>query len=149
MGERGKMQVQILGPLQVVHDGHEVDIGAASQRRLLARLAVASPEAVPAERLAEDLEVSPGGLRTAVSRLRKTAGDTVVTQPPGYKLTAALDRAPFETQLAQALQAVELEQHHKPESRTKTRREERENGKRGGGRRSGNVSEEQNTGLKM
>jgi DNA-binding SARP family transcriptional activator len=105
VGERGHVQVQILGPLQVFDDGHEVDIGAASQRRLLARLAVASPETVSAERLLEDLEVSPGGLRTAISRLRKTLGDTLVTEAPGYKLTAGLDSAPFEAQLAQALQA--------------------------------------------
>ena len=99
------MQVRILGPLQVFDDGHEVDIGAASQRRLLARLAVASPETVPAERLAEDLSLSPGGLRTAISRLRKALGDTLVTQAPGYKLSADLDSTEFEAQLAQALQA--------------------------------------------
>ena len=42
---------------------------------------------VSADSLAEQLELSPGALRTSVSRLRRVVGfDVLVTAPPGYAL---------------------------------------------------------------
>ena len=105
------MEIQILGPLRVRDDGSELVVGASALRRLVTRLAVSAPEGVSADRLAEDLGLSPGGLRTAVSRLRKIVGDSVVTEPPGYALSGGrVDAAQFETMVAQALETAPAEQ---------------------------------------
>ena len=62
---------------------------------------------VSADSLAEHLEVSPGALRTTISRLRRILGsDTLVSVPPGYELRAdAVDARSFEDCLARAAEA--------------------------------------------
>ena len=71
--------VRVLGPIQVVTtSGLALDLPSASQRRLLARLAVDAPRALRVDLLCDVLAVSPGALRTIVSRLRKGFGDTIV-----------------------------------------------------------------------
>ena len=71
--------VRVLGPIQVVTaSGRALDLPSASQRRLLARLAVDAPRALRVDLLCDLLAVSPGALRTIVSRLRKGFGDTIV-----------------------------------------------------------------------
>ena len=73
--ERGPSVVRVLGPIQVLGaTGGAIELASASQRRLLAVLAVHAPHAVRAERLAAVLDLSPSGLRTSVTRLRRALG---------------------------------------------------------------------------
>lgn len=100
------MEFQILGPLRVVDDGSELVLGATSLRRLVARLAVAAPDVVSADRLAEDLGLSEGALRTTISRLRKIVGDSVATEAPGYAIrNGEVDATRFQTGVRDALDA--------------------------------------------
>ncbi|HEY0998885.1 MAG TPA: BTAD domain-containing putative transcriptional regulator, partial [Streptosporangiaceae bacterium] len=94
--------VRVLGPVQVVTaSGRAVDLPSVSQRRLLARLAVDAPRALRVDLLCDVLGVSPGALRTTVSRLRKGFGDTAVIASQGrYRLAVPVDAALFTTSLA-------------------------------------------------
>ena len=96
--------VRVLGPIQVVTtSGLALDLPSASQRRLLARLAVDAPRALRVDLLCDVLAVSPGAMRTIVSRLRKGFGDTIVVASQGrYRLAAPVDAALFATLLSQA-----------------------------------------------
>ena len=96
--------VRVLGPIQVVTtSGLALDLPSASQRRLLARLAVDAPRALRVDLLCDVLAVSPGALRTIVSRLRRGFGDTIVVASQGrYRLAAPVDAALFATLLSQA-----------------------------------------------
>src|SRR5260370_5573698 len=95
--------VRVLGPIQVVTiAGLALDLRSASQRRLLAGLAVEAPRALRVDLLCDVLAVSPGALRTIVSRLRKGFGDTIVVASQGrYRLAAPVDAALFATLLSQ------------------------------------------------
>src|SRR3984957_8619550 len=96
--------VRVLGPIQVVTtSGLALDLPSASQRRLLARLAVAAPRALRVDLLCDVLAVSPGALRTIVSRLRRGFGDAIVEASQGrYRLGAPVDATLFATLLSQA-----------------------------------------------
>ena len=95
--------VRVLGPIQVVTtSGRVFDLPSASQRRLLARLAVDAPAALRVDLLCDVLEVSPGALRTIVSRLRKGFGGTTIVASQGrYRLAAPVDAALFTASLSQ------------------------------------------------
>ena len=82
------MKLHVLGPIEAVNAaGERVDLGGPTQRRLAAMLAVKAGQVVSSERLGETLGLSPGGVRTAVRRLRQVLGpDAVETVPPGYVL---------------------------------------------------------------
>ncbi len=101
------MEFKVLGSLQVVgQDGVPIDLSSASQRRLVCLLLVRGA-VVSADSLAEHLGISPGALRTTVSRLRRLLGfGTLARVPPGYELRAdALDAREFEDCLARAVEA--------------------------------------------
>ena len=95
--------VRVLGPIQVVtSSGRALDLPSASQRRLLARLALDAPRALRVDLLCDVLAVSPGALRTIVSRLRKGFGGTTVVAAQGrYRLAAPVDAALFTASLSQ------------------------------------------------
>src|ERR1700730_14111220 len=95
--------VRVLGPVQVVTtSGSTLDLPSASQRRLLARLAVDAPRALRADLLCRVLEVSPGALRTILSRLRRGFGDNTIGASQGrYRLAVPVDAALFTTKLSQ------------------------------------------------
>src|SRR5271154_6732443 len=95
--------VRVLGPIQVVTtSGLALDLPSASQRRLLARLAVDAPRALRVDLLCDVLAVSPGALRTIVSRLRKGFGDTAVIASQGrYRLAVPVDAVLFTTMLSE------------------------------------------------
>ena len=93
--------IGVLGPVQVVTSGVTSSLPGVTQRRLLAILSLHAPEPVRTERLAELLEVSPSGLRTTVTRLRRLLGDDAVTSTAGgYRLTADVDAHVFCKELA-------------------------------------------------
>ena len=96
------MEFRVLGSLQVIGpNAIPIDLTSTSQRRLVCLLLVRA-SVVSADSLAEHLEVSPGALRTTVSRLRRLLGSgTLVSVPPGYELRAdAVDARKFEDCLA-------------------------------------------------
>ncbi len=91
----GELTVRVLGPVQLIGvDGELVDLPSASQRRLLAALALHASTPVRAEWLCGVLDVTPGALRTSVSRLRRAVGDgRLQTTIGGYRLDAPVDAA--------------------------------------------------------
>jgi DNA-binding SARP family transcriptional activator/tetratricopeptide (TPR) repeat protein len=106
----GAMEFRILGPLEVLDEGHTVDVGAAKQRALLAVLLLNANRVVSSDRLIEALwgERAPGtaqkALQVYVSQLRKALGrDRILTRAPGYEIRVEegeLDLDRFETLVA-------------------------------------------------
>lgn len=112
MGAR--LEISILGPLEVTRDGSSVVLPAGMQRALLALLAVSVNQVVPRERIVDQLwgdrppETAATSLHGLVSQLRKALeperhpgdpGTVIRTRPPGYELALppeALDAARFE-----------------------------------------------------
>jgi DNA-binding SARP family transcriptional activator len=95
--------VRILGAVRFVSsDGVAVDLPSASQRRLLAALALAAGATVRAEQLGDLLDLSPGALRTTVSRLRSRLGVEIIhTDAVGYCVTCPVDATMFTALLAE------------------------------------------------
>lgn len=111
MGRR--LEIRILGPLEVTDGTSVLELAGFRQRALLARLAVAANRVVAVDSLIDELWGSqpPPGARQALqaqaSRLRKVLGDPdrLVARAPGYILRLSpdeLDAARFEALLAQA-----------------------------------------------
>jgi DNA-binding SARP family transcriptional activator/tetratricopeptide (TPR) repeat protein len=87
----------------VAVDGSAIDLPSASQRRLLAILALHSPRRLRSEWLADVLGISPGALRTSVSRLRTAIGATVLqTASTGYSVVTDVDVLQFSEAVAGA-----------------------------------------------
>ena len=87
------MEFRVLGPVEVLQDGHELPLGGPKQRVLLALLLLDANEPVSRDRLIDGLwgERPPPSaghtLDTSVSRMRKTLGKgRLVTRTPGYLL---------------------------------------------------------------
>jgi DNA-binding SARP family transcriptional activator len=84
---------RILGPLEVAHDDGLVELPGARQRALLTVLLLHAGEVVSGDRLLDEVwgEDQPtagiAALRVRISQLRRalgTAGEVLVTRPPGY-----------------------------------------------------------------
>lgn len=101
------MQVGFLGPLEVVVDGHVVDIGGARLRALLIRLALDAGRTVSVDALSDALwphnvpADRANALQTLVSRLRRALSGTSALRfvPGGYSLDLppeAVDALRFE-----------------------------------------------------
>jgi DNA-binding SARP family transcriptional activator len=87
-----RAEVRVLGPVDVAGPDGVVGLPSASQRRLLAALAVHAPDPVRSEWLAWVLGISPGALRKIVARVRSAVGaDLIVTTATGYRLDAPVD----------------------------------------------------------
>ena len=88
--------------------GRVVDLPSVSQRRLLGVLALHSRRSLRVEWLADTVGVSPGALRTTMSRLRKVLGeDGVATTATGYRLDVDVDAELFLSEIeAGALDAA-------------------------------------------
>ena len=87
------MEFRVLGPVEVLQDGHELPLGGPKQRALLALLLLDANKPVSRDRLIDGLwgERPPPSARhtldTSVSRMRKTLGEgRLVTRKPGYLL---------------------------------------------------------------
>src|SRR5262245_54193980 len=104
---------RILGPLEVVAGDRLLTPRGRKQRALLALLLLHPNEVVPSERLIDEIwgEEAPASglsaLHVRVSQLRRaldSAGEVLVTRPPGYLLRAdeeRLDSRRFERRLAE------------------------------------------------
>ncbi|MFN8023724.1 MAG: BTAD domain-containing putative transcriptional regulator [Acidimicrobiales bacterium] len=102
-GASAVSHVRVLGPVGVVAtDGTWCELPSASQRRLLAVLALQAGRSVRAESLGELLGLGPGALRKVVSRVRAVVGDTLHTSATGYRLEAAVDAHRFAEVVAAA-----------------------------------------------
>ena len=95
--ERTMASVRLLGAVcAVASDGSLIDLPSASQRRLLAILALHSPRRLRSEWLADTLEISPGALRTSVSRVRATIGSAMLEKAStGYAFVGDVDALLF------------------------------------------------------
>ncbi|MEA3511180.1 MAG: BTAD domain-containing putative transcriptional regulator, partial [Actinomycetota bacterium] len=94
------MDVRILGGLEVLRDGVEIDLGPPRQRALLARLLINPGETVTSDRLVEDLwpgdvpDTARHALHVYVSKLRGTLGpdrDRLIRRDTGYRLSIEPD----------------------------------------------------------
>ena len=101
------MEIQVLGPLDVVIDGRSVELPSAKARLVLAALVVRANEVVSTDRLFEVLwgaqppDSAANTLQTYVAHLRgalepdrarRKVGQVLVTRQPGYLLAIEPDR---------------------------------------------------------
>ena len=108
---RPRLEIRVLGPVEIAWDGRAVDIGGAKARALVARLLIDRGLVVSVDRLVDslwgehDARGSRLALRSTISRVRKrlqAAGATdelIVTRAPGYLLEVpaeVTDAARFE-----------------------------------------------------
>ncbi len=87
------MEFRILGPLEVIANGHALDLGGQKQRALFAVLLLHANEVVSSDRLIEALweqeppDTAQKALQVYVSQLRKLVGrERLETKAPGYLL---------------------------------------------------------------
>ncbi|KQY60209.1 hypothetical protein ASD11_12125 [Aeromicrobium sp. Root495] len=90
------MRVEVLGPVRVLADGREIDLGGARNRALVGRLALADGRAVPASTLIDDLwgddlpADAANALQSVVSRTRRRLPDgALVSTASGYVLSTS------------------------------------------------------------
>ncbi len=96
-------RILLLGSIRAVTDNeHSIEPPSASQRRLLALLAINAGRTLRPDYLAEILGISGGALRSTVSRLRKLTGPTaLITGAAGYQINADVDAATFTALVSQ------------------------------------------------
>jgi DNA-binding SARP family transcriptional activator/ABC-type branched-subunit amino acid transport system substrate-binding protein len=115
------MDVCILGPLEVLHDGRPVTLGGGRQRALLALLVVERNHPVSGDRIVEELwngdapATAAKVVQNLVSQLRRDlpADDLLRTRGRGYELALpdeALDAARFERLLDEGRRALAADQ---------------------------------------
>jgi predicted ATPase/DNA-binding SARP family transcriptional activator/class 3 adenylate cyclase len=107
------VEFRVLGPLEVLDQGHLVELRGRRQRALLACLLLHANEVVSTERLLEDLwpgAHDAGRVQVAVSRVRKDVGEgRLLTRPPGYVLRVEpgeCDRDAFEALVTEGRAAL-------------------------------------------
>lgn len=93
-----RLQVAILGPVEVFHAGGRVTLTGSKLQALVALLALGAPHATSGERLIDELwgESPPGNptnaLHAQISHIRRLLGrDAVVRQGAGYRLDVDSD----------------------------------------------------------
>jgi predicted ATPase/DNA-binding SARP family transcriptional activator len=104
----GQVQVRVLGPVQVVVGGDEVELGGPRSRALVARLALDAGRAVSTAALIKDLwgddlpADATNALQSVVSRTRRhLPAGSLQSTPAGYVLQADVDVAEFHRLVAQ------------------------------------------------
>jgi DNA-binding SARP family transcriptional activator len=117
------VRIDVLGPIQVTADGRGMPLVGQRQRALLAALTLELGKVVPVDRLVDILwDADPPAsarikVQAHISTLRQAIGQgtgpgdgPVLTQPPGYVLSAEgveLDLAEFDVLIAQATGAAQ------------------------------------------
>ncbi|GAB3692773.1 AfsR/SARP family transcriptional regulator [Nocardiopsis oceani] len=112
------MRIGVLGPLRVVADGRDTDVGGARLRVLLTRLALGVGDVVPPPALTEALWPYEGpakpdsALHSLISRLRRALPEPTVlrSEPTGYRLALpadSVDAVRFERLAAQGHRALQ------------------------------------------
>jgi DNA-binding SARP family transcriptional activator/ATP/maltotriose-dependent transcriptional regulator MalT len=94
-----KVEIGLLGPIEVVREGEAVALGGQKPRALLAMLALEPGRVVSVDALVEALwpgdppDTAGHAIQVYVSQLRKVLGaDTLVTRAPGYVLDVDAER---------------------------------------------------------
>lgn len=102
--------ITVLGPIAAtLSDGARFEPPSESQRKLLALLAIRAGRAVASDTICDLFELTPGAVRTTVSRLRKALGEVVVTEVQGYALHAETDVQLFQRLVSTAKTASSSE----------------------------------------
>ncbi|MEH1016599.1 BTAD domain-containing putative transcriptional regulator [Micromonospora sp. CPCC 206060] len=92
-----RVDVKLLGPVELHSDGQAVALGSAKRRALLAGLALDANQPVPLHRLAELAWAGPPpqsvvpNLRNHAAALRRVLGHRIVSRAGGYQLTLSPD----------------------------------------------------------
>ena len=87
------MLIRVLGRIGADHaDGTRFDPPSGPQRRLLALLAMRAGRPVTSDTLCDLFDLSPGAVRTSISRLRKQLGgdEVLTTTAAGYVLLSLI-----------------------------------------------------------
>jgi DNA-binding SARP family transcriptional activator len=93
------VEFRILGPVEVIEEGHPLPLGGSRRRALLALLLTRANEVVSSDRLINELwpeqppRTAANALQYHVSQLRKTLGsnEAIVTREPGYLIRVTPD----------------------------------------------------------
>lgn len=91
------MRIEILGPLRVIEEGAELDLGGPRQQRVMASLIAAAPSPLGVTRLIDEVwgeelpATAPHVIRTYVCTLRKTLGDRIISDGRHYGLDMSCD----------------------------------------------------------
>ena len=116
-----RLQIRVLGPVEVAWDGRPIDIGGVKSRALIGRLLIDRNLVVSVDRLVDSLwgdhdgEGAEIALRSTISRLRRRLRDAgapdslIVTRAPGYALDVAAevtDVSRFENLVAEGRQQL-------------------------------------------
>jgi WD40 repeat protein/DNA-binding SARP family transcriptional activator len=111
-----RVEILLLGPVEVLRDGAHLALGGPKQRTVLALLASHAGSVVSTDSLLEGVwgeSPTPGArstLQTYVSNLRTGLGDVIVREGGGYRLdidSGLVDKRRFEEAVATALPLVE------------------------------------------
>jgi YVTN family beta-propeller protein len=111
----GAMKFQVLGPLEVTDNGHELSIRGRKLQALVALLLLRAGETVSRDRLIEELwgddppATAAKTLQAHVSRLRRELGDAIVTRGGGYAIEVPpheLDLRRFEELVGEGREAL-------------------------------------------
>jgi DNA-binding SARP family transcriptional activator len=119
--EGNRLDLRLLGPLDLVADGRSLDIGGPRVRIVLAMLALNANRVTPTDHLVDAIwdadppSTARAQIHMCISLLRKLfdaagQGAVIRTRPPGYLLEIAdddLDSALFAAQLASAREHAE------------------------------------------
>lgn len=91
-------QCKVLGAIRAFDSGGlRLTLASEAQRRLLAMLCLRAHTTVRSVVLEEHLGLSPGALRTSISRLRRVIGaENLVSDSAGYELKASVDAVDYE-----------------------------------------------------
>ncbi len=118
--DAARLDLRVLGPLEVLRDGQPVAVTASKERTLLALLVANHGRTLPVGQLAEGLwegsppESASAALRVHISRLRRTLAASgiegiLVTRPAGYLLDVpaeAVDITRFQDHVTAARAAL-------------------------------------------
>ena len=93
------MRFEVLGPLRVIDNGAELDLGGPRQQRVLAVLLATAPDHIAVDRLIDDVwgddppATATHVVRTYVSNLRSFLGDRIVSSGDRYRLDVTEDES--------------------------------------------------------
>jgi DNA-binding SARP family transcriptional activator len=120
------LEFRILGPIEVWHDGTQLQLGGPKQRAVLALLLLDAGRVVSTDRLIDLLwaeqppPTAATSLQNFISQLRKLLGaEVLVTKPPGYRL----ELQPEQFDLERFHRLVDAARQEGPEGRAAKLRE--------------------------
>lgn len=88
----GSIEIRVLGPIEVLVDGRQVELGGRNERALIAYLALHANRPVTAEAIIDALwgelppPTAPEMVRTYIARVRKRLGESLQRRSGGYVL---------------------------------------------------------------